>query len=107
MEKCHANVFHGRRRAVLDLALAVLWIFAESGGALTVIAAGVFAIVAIVALGCERILKTLEEIRDRACSAFAVTTARVAGREMHARLSAIGLLCGYRISSLATAFPRR
>ena len=45
-------------------ALAVLWIFAESGGALTVIAAGVFAVVAIVALGCERILKALEEIRD-------------------------------------------
>ena len=45
--------------------LGVLWIFAESGGALTVIAAGVFAIVAMVALGCERILKILEEIRDR------------------------------------------
>jgi len=45
-------------------ALAVLWIFAESGGALTVIAAGVFAVVAMVALGCERILKMLEEIRD-------------------------------------------
>lgn len=45
-------------------ALAVLWIFAESGGALTVIAAGIFAVVAIVALGCERILKTLEDIRD-------------------------------------------
>lgn len=45
-------------------ALAVLWIFAESGGALTVIAAGTFAVVAIVALGCERILKTLEDIRD-------------------------------------------
>jgi hypothetical protein len=45
-------------------ALAVLWIFAESGGALTIIAAGVFAIVAIVALGCERIIKTLEDIRD-------------------------------------------
>jgi hypothetical protein len=46
-------------------ALAVLWIFKESGGALTVIAAGIFAVVAVVALGCERILKTLEEIRDR------------------------------------------
>jgi hypothetical protein len=46
------------------MALAVLWIFAESGGALTVIAAGVFAIVAIVALVGERVLKTLEEIRD-------------------------------------------
>jgi hypothetical protein len=48
------------------LALSVLWIFAESGGALTVIAAGVFAGVAIVALGVERVLKVLEEIRDRA-----------------------------------------
>jgi len=45
-------------------ALAVLWIFAESGGALTMIAAGIFAVVAMVALGCERILKMLEEIRD-------------------------------------------
>jgi len=44
--------------------LAVMWIFAESGGALTVIAAGVFVIVAVVALGCESILKILEEIRD-------------------------------------------
>jgi hypothetical protein len=48
------------------LALSVLWIFAESGGALTVIAAGVFAGVAIVSLGVERVLKLLEEIRDRA-----------------------------------------
>jgi uncharacterized membrane protein len=46
------------------MALAVLWIFAESGGALTVIAAGVIATVAIVALVGERVLKTLEEIRD-------------------------------------------
>jgi hypothetical protein len=45
-------------------ALAVLWIFKESGGALTVIAAGIFAVVAVLALGCERILKTLEDIRD-------------------------------------------
>lgn len=47
------------------LALSVLWIFAEAGGALTVIAAGVFAGVAIVSLGVERVLKVLEEIRDR------------------------------------------
>ena len=46
------------------MALAVLWIFAASGGALTVIAAGVFAIVAVVSLGCERILRVLEQIRD-------------------------------------------
>ena len=45
-------------------ALAVLWIFKESGGALTMIAAGIFAVVAVIALGCERILKTLEDIRD-------------------------------------------
>ena len=45
-------------------ALAVLWIFADSGGALTVIAAGIYAIVAMVALGCERVLKMLEDIRD-------------------------------------------
>jgi hypothetical protein len=44
----------------------VLWIFAESGGALTVIAAGIFAGLAILSLGLERILKMLEEIRDRA-----------------------------------------
>jgi hypothetical protein len=46
------------------MALAVLLIFAQAGGALTVIAAGVFAVVAVVALGCERIIRTLEEIRD-------------------------------------------
>lgn len=45
-------------------ALAVLWVFAEAGGALTVIAAGIFALVAVLALASERILKTLEEIRD-------------------------------------------
>jgi hypothetical protein len=46
------------------LALGVVWIFAESGGALTFIAAGVFATVAILALVGERIIKVLEEIRD-------------------------------------------
>ena len=46
------------------MALAVLLIFAQAGGALTVIAAGVFAVVAVVALGCERIIRTLEDIRD-------------------------------------------
>lgn len=45
-------------------ALAVFWIFKESGGALTMIAAGTFAIVAVLGMACERILKTLEEIRD-------------------------------------------
>ncbi|MBB6093535.1 hypothetical protein HNQ60_002416 [Povalibacter uvarum] len=46
------------------MALAVLLVFADNGGALVAIAAGVFAVVAVVALGCERIIKTLEEIRD-------------------------------------------
>ena len=46
------------------MALAVLVIFAQSGGVLTVIAAGVFAVTAMVALGCERIIRTLEQIRD-------------------------------------------
>jgi hypothetical protein len=69
------------------LALLVLWIFAESGGALTVIAAGVFAGVAIVSLGVERVLKLLEEIRDRTAPNMAVlkppagTTERVEIRE--------------------------
>lgn len=47
------------------LAFLVMWIFAESGGALTAIAAGTFAVVAILALGCERILKLLEDIRNQ------------------------------------------
>jgi uncharacterized membrane protein len=46
------------------LALSVILIFAESGGAQVAIAAGVFAVVAVVSLGCERIIKTLEDIRD-------------------------------------------
>lgn len=55
------------------MALSVLVIFASNGGALTVIAAGVFAVVAVVALGCERIIRTLEEIRDsRSVEATAV-----------------------------------
>ena len=60
------------------LALAVLWIFAESGGALTAIAAGVFAGVAIVSLGVERVLKVLEDIRDRTT----VLPASPTGREV-------------------------
>lgn len=47
------------------MALSVLLVFAESGGAMVAIAAGVFAVVAVVALGCERIIRTLEEIRDQ------------------------------------------
>ncbi|HEU4487605.1 MAG TPA: hypothetical protein VFR96_19125 [Povalibacter sp.] len=46
------------------MALAVMVIFAASGGVLTAIASGIFAVVAVVALGCERIIKTLEDIRD-------------------------------------------
>ena len=47
------------------MAFAVMWVFAENGGALTAIAAGVFATAAMMALGCERLLKLLEDIRDR------------------------------------------
>src|SRR6185436_12539528 len=56
------------------LALGVVWIFSESGGALTFIAAGVFATVAIVALVGERIIKTLEEIRDGSVTRIRVNT---------------------------------
>jgi hypothetical protein len=55
-------------------ALSVLWIFTESGGALAVIAAGIFAGLAIVSLGLERILKLLEDIRDGAAPRAAPTT---------------------------------
>ena len=57
-------------------ALAVLWIFAESGGALTIIAAGIYAVVAMVALGCERVIKTLEDIRDGRVETPRATSAR-------------------------------
>ena len=56
------------------LALGVVWIFSESGGALTFIAAGVFATVAIVALVGERVIKTLEEIRDGSVTRIRVNT---------------------------------
>jgi hypothetical protein len=46
-------------------AISLLWIFSEEGGTVRFVAAGVYAIVAMVALGFERILKTLEDIRDR------------------------------------------
>ena len=73
------------------LALGVLWIFAEAGGALTVIAAGVFAGVAIVSLGVERVLKLLEEIRDRTAPGTTVLTppgqrVDVRGREHEAEV---------------------
>ncbi len=45
-------------------ALLLLAIFSESGGEGRFIAAGIYAIVGILALGCERIIKTLEDIRD-------------------------------------------
>ncbi len=70
-------------------ALGVLWIFAESGGALTVIAAGVFAIVAMVALGCERILKTLEEIRDGTVRSVTVTSPAVRVTEVREPVHAV------------------
>lgn len=56
------------------VALGVVWIFAQSGGALTFIAAGVFATVAILALVGERIIKTLEEIRDGSVTRIRVNT---------------------------------
>jgi hypothetical protein len=56
------------------LALGVVWIFSESGGALTFIAAGVFATVAISALVGERIIKTLEQIRDGSVTNIRVNT---------------------------------
>jgi len=56
------------------LALGVVWIFAQSGGALTFIAAGVFATVANLALVGERIIKTLEEIRDGSVTRIRVNT---------------------------------
>lgn len=59
-------------------ASSVLWIFAESGGALAVIAAGVFAGVAIVSLGLERVLKLLELIRDRALPSASIVARDVA-----------------------------
>jgi hypothetical protein len=58
------------------MALSVILIFAESGGALIAIAAGVFAMVAVLALSSERILKTLEDIRDGRTSVPRVTTER-------------------------------
>ena len=42
----------------------MLWIFAETGDALTMIAAGIYAVVAMIALGCERVLKMLEDVRN-------------------------------------------
>jgi uncharacterized membrane protein len=56
------------------LALGVVWIFSESGGALTFIAAGVFATVAILALVGERVIKVLEEIRDGSVTRIRVNT---------------------------------
>jgi hypothetical protein len=56
------------------VALGVVWIFSQSGGALTFIAAGVFATVAVLALVGERIIKTLEEIRDGSVTRIRVNT---------------------------------
>ncbi|HEY7639952.1 MAG TPA: hypothetical protein VH814_09525 [Steroidobacteraceae bacterium] len=56
------------------MALGVVWIFSQSGGALTFIAAGVFATVAILSLVGERIIKTLEEIRDGSVTRIRVNT---------------------------------
>jgi len=45
-------------------ALSLLVIFSQSGGEMKFVAAGVYAIVGILAMGCERILKVLEDIRN-------------------------------------------
>jgi hypothetical protein len=45
-------------------ALTLLVLFSETGGQTRFVAAGIYAIVAVLALGVERILKTLEDIRD-------------------------------------------
>jgi hypothetical protein len=68
--------------------MAVLFIFAESGGVMTAIAAGVFAGVGLIALGCERILKRLEEIRD---GTVPVPRRTVVTREEPARTVAAGI----------------
>ena len=57
------------------VALGVVWIFSESGGALNFIAAGVFETVAILGLVGERIIKTLEEIRDGSVTRIRVNAA--------------------------------
>jgi len=53
-------------------ALSLLAIFSQSGGEMKFVAAGVYAIVGILAMGCERILKVLEDIRDHRTSDDAV-----------------------------------
>jgi hypothetical protein len=55
-------------------ALAVAWFYAESAGILAFVAAGMFALVAVIALGCERILKLLTEIRDSVAAPAAVSS---------------------------------
>jgi uncharacterized membrane protein len=67
------------------LALGVVWIFSESGGALTFIAAGVFATVAIVALVGERIIKLLEDIRDGSVTRIRVNAPAPAERVVSER----------------------
>jgi hypothetical protein len=62
------------------LAIGVVWIFSQSGGELTINAAGVFATVAILALVGERIIKTLEEIRDGSVTRIRVNTPTPADR---------------------------
>jgi hypothetical protein len=64
VEICYADLFVVVGVLARLFALSALSILAESGGALAVIAAGIFAGVAIVSRGLERVLKLLEEIRD-------------------------------------------
>lgn len=53
---------------------AIAWHYAASSGVLAFVAAGIFVLVAVVALGCERILKLLTEIRDSLAAPAAAST---------------------------------
>ena len=71
-------VLPGSRRSGVDHCARRRVDLLGEGGALTFIAAGVFATVAILALVGERIIKTLEEIRDGSVTRIRVNTPRSA-----------------------------
>jgi hypothetical protein len=68
--------------------MAVLFIFTENGGVMTAIAAGVFAGVGVLALASERVLKTLEDIRD---GVVVPSRRTVVAREESVRTAAAGI----------------
>jgi len=73
-------------------ALSLLAIFSQSGGEMKFVAAGVYAIVGILAMGCERILKVLEDIRDHRTSEDVVPQRAERNFEVgkpHAAISAV------------------